>query len=108
MRNEFLGQSEELILLITAKLDGQAYSLLVTKELKRITCRSISNTAVHIALQRLQDKGFVSSSIGGATASRGGKSKRLYKVTAAGKSILREIHTTRNMMWDVLVKHLLV
>ncbi len=92
MRNAFLGQSEELILLITAKLDGQAYSVLVAKELKRITCRSISIAAVHLSLHRLHDKGFVSSSLGVASALRGGRRKRLFKVKAARKSILQQTH----------------
>jgi PadR family transcriptional regulator, regulatory protein PadR len=104
MRKIHLGESEELVLLTTAILNGEAYGVSVAKELKRLTGRAVSIAAVHISLHRLLDKGLVTSHMGGATASRGGRRKRLFTITVAGKHILQEIHDTRNQLWDLLPK----
>lgn len=104
MRKTYLGEFEELVLLTTAILNGEAYGVSVAKELKRLTGRSVSIAAVHISLHRLLDKGMVNSQLGGATTSRGGRRKRLFTVTVAGKHILQEIHDSRNSMWELLPK----
>lgn len=104
MRKTYLGEFEELVLLTTAILHGEAYGVSVAKELNRLTGRSVSIAAVHIALHRLQDKGYVNSHMGGSTAERGGRRKRLFTITVAGKNILQEIHDTRNLMWQLLPK----
>jgi DNA-binding PadR family transcriptional regulator len=104
MRKTYLGEFEELVLLTTAILNGEAYGVSVAKELKQLTGRSVSIAAVHISLHRLLDKGLLNSHMGGATASRGGRRKRLFTVTVAGKHILQEIHDTRNLMWELIPK----
>jgi PadR family transcriptional regulator, regulatory protein PadR len=104
MRKAYLGEFEELVLLTTAILNGEAYGVSVAKELKKLTGRSVSIAAVHISLHRLLDKGLVNSHMGGATMARGGRRKRLFTVTVAGKYILQEIHDTRNQMWELLPK----
>ncbi len=104
MRKTYLGEFEELVLLTTAILHEDAYGVSVAKELKRLTGRSVSIAAVHISLHRLLDKGLVNSHMGGATSSRGGRRKRLFTVTIAGKHILQEINETRNLMWDLVPK----
>ncbi len=104
MRKTYLGEFEELVLLTTAILHEDAYGVSVAKELKRLTGRSVSIAAVHISLHRLLDKGLVNSHMGGATSSRGGRRKRLFTVTIAGKHILQEINETRNLLWDLVPK----
>jgi DNA-binding PadR family transcriptional regulator len=104
MRKAYLGEFEELVLLTTAILNGEAYGVSVAKELKQRTGRSVSIAAIHISLHRLLDKGLVNSYMGGSTASRGGRRKRLFTVTLAGKYILQEIHETRNSLWDLVPK----
>jgi PadR family transcriptional regulator PadR len=102
MRRTYLGEFEELILLTVGVLNGEAYGVTVGKELERQTGRSVSIAAVHMALHRLADKGLVNSQMGGATTSRGGRRKRFFTVTVAGQQILREIHETRNQLWNQL------
>jgi DNA-binding PadR family transcriptional regulator len=106
MRKAYVGEFEELVLLTTAILRGDAYGVSVSKELKQFTGRSASIAAVHISLHRLLDKGLVNvnSHMRGATMCRGGRRKRLFIVTPAGKHILLEIHDTRNLMWNLLPK----
>jgi len=57
---------------------------------------------VHTAMYRLEKKGFVESYYGGASAKRGGRKKRLYKITQAGVKVLAEAKAQREAMWNLL------
>ncbi|MFD1145252.1 PadR family transcriptional regulator [Larkinella insperata] len=102
MGRPYLGEFEELVLLAVAVLDGSAYGVSIAAELKHRTDRSISLSGIHIALYRLEEKGFVSSTLGGATTARGGRRKRLFAITAAGKETLRDMRQIRNELWDAI------
>ncbi|RAK02858.1 PadR family transcriptional regulator [Larkinella arboricola] len=102
MGRPYLGEFEELVLLAVAVLDGGAYGVTIAAELKQRTDRSISLSGIHIALYRLEEKGFVSSMLGGATAARGGRRKRLFAITAAGKQTLHEMRQIRNELWNAI------
>ena len=100
MRRSDLGEFEELVLLSVAVLTPQAYSVVVAEELERQTGRTITTGAVHAALQRLENKGFVNSRMGDPTAERGGRRKRLFTVTVAGSRMVHEVRDVRNRLWD--------
>ena len=102
MKRTYLGEFEELVLLTAAVLNGQAYGVSIAEELEKETGRSVSLSAVHAALQRLGEKGMVTSYLGGATAERGGRRKRFFTVTAAGSRALGEIRQTRNRLWGLI------
>ncbi|WP_342089013.1 PadR family transcriptional regulator [Dyadobacter sp. OTU695] len=102
MTRTYLGEFEELVLLTVAILNGTAYGLSIAEELKLRTDRSINLSGVHVALYRLEDKGFVNSELGGATAARGGRRKRLFSITAYGKRTLDELRQTRNDLWEAI------
>lgn len=104
MRGTYLGEFEEVVLLTVAVLYDEAYGVIITEELERQTGRSVSISAVHAALSRLEEKGFVNSRMGGATQERGGRRKRYFTVTVAGSRALREIHETRNQLWGLISK----
>lgn len=104
MRRTYLGEFEEVILLMVAVLNGQAYGVAITEELEKETGRAVSLSAVHAALQRLQEKGMVTSHLGGATPERGGRRKRFFTVTAAGSQSLQHIRETRNHLWELIPK----
>ncbi len=99
-----LGELEELILLLVALSDKEAYGVLITEELQKQTGRAISISAVHAVLHRLEDKGFVKSRMGGASAERGGRRKRLFNITASGRKAIEELRDTRNQIWGLLAK----
>jgi DNA-binding PadR family transcriptional regulator len=61
-------------------------------------------SSVHKVLVRLEEKGYVKSHMGGATETRGGRDKRLYTLTHAGKSVLNESKELRNSMWKQVPK----
>lgn len=103
MGRSYLGEFEELVLLTVAVLSAGAYGVSIAEELRQRTNRMISLSAVHIALYRLEEKGFVISEMGGATLSRGGRRKRLFNITTAGRDMLAEIQEIRNQFWNAIV-----
>ncbi|TDE08285.1 PadR family transcriptional regulator [Dyadobacter psychrotolerans] len=102
MKRTFLGEFEEVVLLTVAILDQQAYAVSVTQQLEEKTGRSVGFSAVHTTLQRMQEKGLLSSEMGGATMERGGRRKRFFSVTALGRKALQEVKHVRQQLWDAL------
>lgn len=102
MKGIHLGEFEELVLLAVATLGDNAYAVSVQAELQDRVERFANVSAIHTALYRMEDKGFVESSRGGATAKRGGKKKRLFRVTNHGFSMLRESKEARESFWNML------
>ena len=100
MKRIFLGEFEELVLLTIAVLQEQAYGVAVTQELERQADRVVDFSTVHTTLKRLEEKGFLSSRMGGATAERGGRRKRLYTLTTAGGQALQEVQRVRSRLWQ--------
>ena len=104
MKGTYLGEFEELVLLVTGVLYEEAYGVAIMEEIESQTGRSVNISAVHAALKRLEDKGFVQSALGGATAERGGRRKRLFHLTAAGKRAIVETRALRNQLYDAIPK----
>src|SRR5262245_14066342 len=88
-RGELLGSLEHIVLLALIRLDGTAHGTLVRREIEARTGRDVSIGAVYATLERLERKGYVSSSIGEPTPERGGRAKRFFRVHAAGRGALR-------------------
>ncbi len=99
MKGTYLGEFEELILLTVAAIGEDAYAVSVKKEAQDISKRKINISAVHSALYRLEDKGYLSSEMGGATQQRGGKKKRIFHVTSAGFVALQAAKDLREQLW---------
>jgi len=95
-----LGEFEELVLLVVAILNENAYGISVMEEIENQTERKINISAVHSALDRLETKGFLDSEVGGATNERGGRRKRFFKVTVAGNQALNLVRDQRNRLHD--------
>lgn len=102
MKRAFLGEFEEVVLLTVAILDDDAYGVTVTQEIEQKTGRAVGFSTVHTTLQRLEEKGFLASRMGGATAERGGRRKRFFSVTAAGRKALRDVKQVREELWSSL------
>lgn len=106
MRRVDLGEFEELVLLATAGLSPNAYSVSIAEELEQEMGHSVSTGAVHAALQRLEEKGYLESHLGDATAERGGRRKRIYRVTAYGLKVLTTVRDVRNNLWNRIASDL--
>ena len=102
MLSDHLGEFEELMLTMVAILDQEAYGNAIVKAVQDQLGRSVNLSAVHITLYRLQDKGLVTSAMGGATANRGGRRKRFFRITDAGRHKLSELQERRIKLWNLL------
>lgn len=102
MKGTNLGEFEELVLLTIASLVNEAYSVSVCDELEKYTGRAVKLGVVHAVLNRLEEKGLVKSKLGEATQVRGGKRKRYYSVTNAGKASLIKAKDVRDQLWKTI------
>lgn len=100
MKRSTIGEFEEMVLLMVLILQGEAYMISLQKELLDQASRSITMGALHTTLSRLEKKGLLSSEMGEPTKERGGRRKRIYQVTAAGKTELSAIKEMRQSLWD--------
>ena len=104
----YLGEFEEMVLLIVAMQHGESYGLSITNVIEQELGRSVNMSSVHTALYRLEEKGFVQSELGGASDRRGGRRKRIFVITNLGKAALLEAKQQRQYLWskipDVIFK----
>ena len=104
MKEYTLGEFEELVLLVVAGLNGEAYGVTVLENLEEHLGRKINVSAVHVALKRMEDKGYVKSRFGGITDERGGRRKRYYSMTALGKRVLDHQYSLRTSLYKAIPK----
>lgn len=90
-----LGAFEELVLLAVGALKDDAYGVSIKEVLESKTGKKPSIGALHSALSRLEEKGYVETTEGGATSERGGRRKKYYLLTAAGQKMLMETNELR-------------
>lgn len=102
MKGTNLGEFEELVLLTIGVLVNDAYSVGICDELEKRTDRKVKLGVIHAVLNRLEEKGLVKSKLGEATQIRGGKRKRYYTVTNAGKASLTKAKEIRDNLWNLL------
>lgn len=100
--NHKIGEFEEIVLLFVAAQHGEAYGLSVTKGIEEELGRSVTMSSVHTAMYRLEEKGFVESKIGDAEGNRRGRRKRIFLITAEGKTALKEARDARMRVWDMI------
>jgi PadR family transcriptional regulator, regulatory protein PadR len=102
MAKEYLGEFEELILMLVGALQEDAYGAAIADEIETRLKREVNLSAVHVTLYRLEDKGFIKSKLGGATNERGGRRKRIYTITSAGLAMLRVMKEARINLWKMI------
>jgi PadR family transcriptional regulator, regulatory protein PadR len=84
-----LGQLEQTVLYAILRLRNNAYGVTIQREIAELLGKEQSFGAIYTTLNRLEEKGYVSSRIGEATAVRGGRAKKYFAVTGAGQSALQ-------------------
>jgi DNA-binding PadR family transcriptional regulator len=97
-QKQYLGEFEELILLAVLVLRDNAYGVSIRDVIEQETGRAVSFGAIYTTLERLQQKGYVSSKQGERTPERGGRAKRYFRIEGMGESVLRETQKSRNRM----------
>jgi PadR family transcriptional regulator, regulatory protein PadR len=100
MKETGIGEFEEVVLLLVGILGEEAYAFKIAEEFETQTKRAVSIGAVHSSLTRLENKGFLKSDMGKATAERGGRRKRIYTLTAYGKRALEASRDFRVSLWS--------
>ena len=91
----YLGEFELMVMLVLIRLGEDAYGVPISREIEEASGREVAIGSVYATLERLEQKGFVSSSLGEPTAERGGRAKRYFHVTKRG---LREVRKTRQAL----------
>ena len=102
MKGANLGEFEEIVLLTVGLLYSEAYGLAIVDKMKFYAKRKVTLSAVYKVLLRLEEKGFLTSHVGGATKERGGRNKKLYTLTSYGKKAVNQARDVRNEMWTAI------
>jgi PadR family transcriptional regulator PadR len=98
-KREFLGGFELLVLLALIRLGDDAYGVPISEAIEQSSGREVAIGSVYITLDRLADKGLVSSRLGEPTAQRGGRAKTYFRVTAQGLREVRRAQRTLTTLW---------
>ncbi len=102
MSREALGNFELMVMLTVLRLGDDAYGVPIGRELEDTTGREILLGSVYAALERLEAKQLVASRLGEATAERGGRAKKYFRVTAKGVREVRAAQRTLVKLWKGL------
>lgn len=98
-KGNYLGELEELVMLMVGILHPRAYGVGIKKELYSRLGRAMTLSAVHTVLNRLEQKGYLESLFGEATPERGGKRKRYFAITPEGARVLNHVKEVRIELW---------
>ena len=104
MKGTHLGEFQEIVLLTILVLNDDAYGVTIKREINQRVKRSISRGALHTALTRLEEKGFITSKQGETNPERGGRPKRYYTVSNRGIEALQEAKELRDQLWNQIPK----
>jgi DNA-binding PadR family transcriptional regulator len=98
----YLGELELMLLLAVIHLGDEAYGVPIARRLEMERARSVSVGSVYAALERLEAKGLVTSTLGDPTPERGGKAKRFFRVTKEGLKQAQETRRVLTRLWQAL------
>lgn len=100
-----LTRKEELIMLTIFNLKEKAYLISIVDSLSEVTGKKVSLTSVHLPLSRLEKRGMILGKLGEATAVRGGRRKKIYKITQAGFEVLDEHKKISDLIWSNYIEY---
>jgi DNA-binding PadR family transcriptional regulator len=106
LNRDTLGEFEQLVLLAIVRLGDDAYGVTIRREIEARTGRDVAIGALYTSLDRLERKGFVASAMSEPTAERGGRSRRHFRLKAAGAAALRQSRERLARMWQGLTPDL--
>ncbi len=94
-----MGEFEQLLLLSVLRLKDEAYGVTMRREIESRTGRAVTLGAIYPTMDRLEKKGFVSSTMSEPTGERGGRSRRYFRLEPAGLEALHKTRDALNSMW---------
>ncbi len=104
MKKFQLGEFEEIVILTIGILNNRAYSVSIKDEIESRLSRTVSFGALHTALKRLEEKGYLKSFAGESTEERSGRPRQYFEITAMGKKAMRYTKETRDELWKAIPK----
>ena len=99
-RSDGLSQLEQYVLLCLIRLREGAYGVPIHQEIERRASRSVSIATIYSALDRLEKEGLVVSHLSSPLPERGGRAKRLYKLSPEGATALQLARRVHDIMWE--------
>jgi DNA-binding PadR family transcriptional regulator len=99
---EHLGEFEQIVLLAILRLGQEAYGVPIRLDIEQRTGRAVTVGALYRTLDRLEDKGYISSVFSDPIPERGGRSKRYFTVRPRGLRTLRASREALSAMWEGL------
>ena len=90
---------EEMVMLAVVHLGTNAYGVTIRGEIEKRSGRDLSYATIYKVLDRLEQKGFLSSRLGERTPTRGGRAKKCFRIEAPGERALREEREAMNHLW---------
>jgi DNA-binding PadR family transcriptional regulator len=105
MSRESLGHFELLVLLAMLRHGDDAYGVPIANAIAQTTGRRVILASVYNTLERLEEKGLVSSTVGRPTPERGGRAKRYYTITTAGLREVRAAKKALTVLWRGIPVH---
>ena len=101
-KDDYLGNFDLMLLLALLRLGEEAYGVTIAQELEEQTGREVVIASVYARLERLQERGLVTSNVGDSTPERGGRAKRYFRITAAGIREVRDARRSLMNLWKSL------
>jgi PadR family transcriptional regulator PadR len=99
---DYLREFELMIALSVIRLGDEAYGVPISTGIQKRRNRDVSVSSVYAALNPLQGKALVSSSLGEATPERGGRVKRYFRVARKGLRVVHETRRVPTTLWGKL------
>jgi len=101
-KGDYLGDFEQLVLLAVLRLGDGAYGMAVRREIEANSDRSVSLGAIYATLDRLEEKGLVSSALGQGTRERRERARRFFRLRAPGVLALKNaLAALDRMRWGL-------
>jgi PadR family transcriptional regulator PadR len=97
---EHLGEFEQIVLLAILRLGDDAYGVPIRREIEERAVRSLTVGALYRTLDRLEDKGYITSWFSEPTPERGGRSKRYFRLKPSGVRALTDTREALDAMWN--------
>jgi len=98
----FLSDFDEVVVTLVATLQDNAYGAAINIEMEKWFERKVTLSQLHVALYKLEEQGYLKSTVGGATHERGGRRKRIYTITSAGLAVLKSMKQKRTELWNLV------
>lgn len=101
-----LGEFEYLLITAASRLGDDAYGAAIRQEIESTARRKCSIGALYTTIERLEGKGLISTWMGESTPARGGRAKRMVRVTGKGARAAKEFYdammrVSRGASWAV-------